>query len=179
MTNSKLDELRAKYALPNLGQVAAERTKPSSPDETVADIARMQHDCWNISQLRSRMPRFKLDGVQLDLMRHSWTLANGPIPRRQKLRKLCRNPLCFNPKHMYLRGPNADSIWLSMASDALNMPDQSLNAKALHKASEGPTKRPEPKALGLARAQIKLLEQEIKDLEAALIESETARFSKE
>lgn len=74
-------------------------------------------DCWEWTAAANRQGygKFKARSyVLVPAHRHSWELANGPIPAGMYVCHRCDNPRCVRPDHLFL-GTHQDNVTDMMA----------------------------------------------------------------
>ena len=165
----QLMALKALHEYPeDNGQEAALLSRRMWKGQTFDDLIVRQNDCWNHSHLIAR-PRVLLDGRRANLSLAAWALASGQWPNLGiRIKRLCCNPLCFNPQHMYEEGPLADPKHLTMACAALGIPDRAHASKGKQKRLPH-SQRPKG-ALAMAREEIALLQSENDSLIETILE---------
>lgn len=66
--------------------------------------------CWNWTGKGAGIakPKFLVRGRPATPRRVAWSLRCGAIPPHHNLACRCKNPLCVNPEHHYIKSPTAN-----------------------------------------------------------------------
>lgn len=72
---------------------------------------RKTDDCWVWKAVCNSWGYgcFKVNGKMVLAHRHSWEMANGPIPTNKKILHKCDNTRCVRPEHLFI-GTHLDNM---------------------------------------------------------------------